>query len=204
MIENVASASIVGLIPNFAIVQSFDDIQNRFIESGRSILLEHDLVRESDRWQITALELYLFHPELWPDDSTDRDKEGIQLQSGRWYVRKAGLRTQWRIDITAGIRAKTIYAGMLIAAVGKEDGSGNALNTIFHGDRRPRDWDYYADEEIIRKIHNSCVYEESSCLRLEKRPAPRLGNIFIGKRKRPRMVKKLKRPQRWQLSKLPR
>ena len=71
MDRNDASTSTMSVLPNFEGILGFEDIKSRFIQSARLIMLEHDLVRAEHRWQITALELYLFHPEVWPDDSTD-------------------------------------------------------------------------------------------------------------------------------------
>jgi hypothetical protein len=144
----------LGLIPDFSDLSNADDpikeIKGRFYKSAEKIMLGYDLVcRGQCPPQITALELYLFHPELWPDDSTDKDKEGVQLERGRWYVKTRGFRSQWRIDITAGIKAKGIYAGMLIAAVGKEDGCGNALYSIIHGTERKHEWKKYNEQEIL-------------------------------------------------------
>ena len=68
-------------VTNFLEVAGEDEIRERFIGAG-SLLLEYDLLCESRRLQITALGLYLFHPELWPDESTDRDREGVQLEDG--------------------------------------------------------------------------------------------------------------------------
>src|SRR5262249_39224622 len=158
-------------------ILSPEEIRLRFIQSARSILLDHDLVRAEHRWQITALELYLFHPEVWPDDSTDSDD--VQLERGRWYVYTDRFATQWRIDITAGSKSGTtkaanIHASLLIAAIGKDDGSGIALNTILHGGSGKRNWNYSSplspERNLIRDtIHNCSVYSTPPNLRLERR-----------------------------------
>ena len=51
-------------------LQNFEPIQMEFIASARSILLGHNLVYGEHCWQIKALELYLYHPDFWPDETT--------------------------------------------------------------------------------------------------------------------------------------
>lgn len=180
------------IIPDFSNIDAStkeEEIKRRFYESAKDIMLCYDLIHGTNCSQITALELYLFHPQLWPDNSTDCDKQGVQLELGRWYIRRVGWSTQWRIDITAGVKTQSIYAGLLIAAVGNEDGSGNALNAILYGNERhpngKRKWGYADKGEILRSIHNSDIFSESSYLRLKRRVTPRLGTFLVGKRKNP-------------------
>jgi len=160
---------------------AYQSIWRIFYHAAADIMLEHDLVCESGAHAINALELYLYHPTLWPDPSTDR--ADVQGERGRWYVSKQGFRTQWRIDISAGDRHKGIYAGILVAAIGKRNGSGLALNTILSGDHEPRKWDYDANQiKKIEEINNSSILGSES-LRLEKRPQRRNGSLMIGARK---------------------
>jgi len=179
------------MIPDFSDVKCEKDITDKFIKAGRSILLETDLICRNERFQITALELYLFHKKLWKDKSTDRDPEGMQLEAGKWYIRRRGHRTRWRIDITAGNKDNSIYAGLLIAAIGNENGPGIALNKILHGNTDPkinkskRIWDYSRDGDTIETIHGSIATSQDSYLRLEKCKIRSDHSLFIGLRKNP-------------------
>jgi hypothetical protein len=78
-------------IPDFEHVRDFADIQTRFLKAARSIFFGHDLVYDhSDyRWQISALELYLYHPEVWPDPTT----HGVSLNQQNNFKGVLGIFT---------------------------------------------------------------------------------------------------------------
>jgi hypothetical protein len=186
MTEDTTIVSNCAPIPDFNSVRNFDEIKDKFVRSARAIMLEYDLVRDEHRWQITALELYLFHPNIWPDDSTD--KKDAQLESGKWYARTDRFATQWRIDITAGTIAGKIHAGLLIGAIGNRDGSGNAVKTILHGESRLGDWNFSSKESpesrfVKERIHGRPIHNAPPYLRLEKRSQRSEGIVWIGKRK---------------------
>src|ERR1700692_1123763 len=90
------SATVASPIPNFVGVTDFADIQGRFIEAARSILLGHYLDYGDGRhqWPITTVELYLHYPAKWRDPTAHavrfpRTAATRQLETGTWYVHRA-------------------------------------------------------------------------------------------------------------------
>lgn len=174
-----------GVIPNFVGISNFKDIQCRFIKSARSIMLEYDLVRSEHHWQITALELYLYEKNIWPDDTTHgiKFKTNEQLESGNWYVHRSGklARKRLGIDITAGSKYPEIHAGLLIGAIGNTDGSGRAVKSILGASS----WKYSDTEmEFLKNIiHGKPIICDAPSLRLELRSAPEKSQLWLGPRK---------------------
>lgn len=145
-------------IPNFAGVTDFADIQGRFIEAARCILLSHHLDYDGRHcWPITTVELYLHHHTKWPDPTAHavrfpKAAAARQLESGTWYVHRAmhpapnatqssgfGLGpNRSGIDITAGTPAENIFVGILIAGIGDKDGSATALKQIVRANAQDR------------------------------------------------------------------
>lgn len=171
---------------DYSDVRSAEEVKERFVLDARSLLLGYHLERGQHRWQITALELYLFHPVLWRDDSTHgkRFESCHQLRSGTWYVHKEGGLPPRRlgIDITAG-SPPHIHCGLLIAAIGEWDGSGRAVKSIIRGRPDNGDWDYTSEEMKLLKhgIHGSNVLDGP--LRLVPTASPRPDRLFHGPRK---------------------
>jgi hypothetical protein len=179
------------VLPNFEDVREFGDIQARFFEAARSIFFAHDLVYDDSdyRCQISALELYLYHPEVWPDPTTHgiRFKSSEQLESGTWYIHRRGKPAPNRsgIDITAGSSSKNIFAGLLIAAIGERDGSATALKGVVRAgneysfDRKDR-WGE-KEKDVLAKINGKRISDGP--LRLVSSPVPRKGTLWVGPRK---------------------
>lgn len=170
---------------NFEGVTDFDQIKIRFVEDARSIMLDHDLVRDKYIWQITALELYLNLQNVWSDLSTHGSPE--QLKSGSWYVHRDGklARKRLGIDITAGSRNPEIHAGLLIAAINGTDGSGKAVKTILRGDAEDKSWKYSDNDMALlqKHIHGNSIHADAPWLRLVRRSVPREGTLWAGPRK---------------------
>jgi len=169
------------MLPDFKGVSNFDDIQKRFKESARQIMLGCDLEYEDGRrWRITALELYLRlnkRPDVWLDPYTDEDEE--QLNSGSWYIRQKKGPGYWRIDITAGSRDENIHAGLLIRQLDRQNGPAYALHKIVLGHFQRQRW---LDEEKQRaqKLHGTSI--RAGHLKLVRHSRPTEGDIWIGPR----------------------
>jgi hypothetical protein len=176
-------------VPDFRDVKTPEDVKERFYKSAKIIMQEYDLKRGDWCWQITALELYLFHREIWPDPTTHGDKfKGVreQLKSGTWYVHRDGKLPPKRlgIDITAGDSDSELHAGLLVAAIGDLDGSGRAVRTIVRGDPHIGSWSYATEEKtLVDNIHMTDIFSDAPNLRLERRSQPRSGNLWVGARK---------------------
>jgi hypothetical protein len=198
------SSTVASPIPNFVGVTDFADIQARFIEAARSILLGHylDYGDGRHRWPITTVELYFHHRAKWPDPTAHavrfpKAAATRQLESGTWYVHRAmhpapdptessgfGLGPDRSgIDITTGSQSENIFAGILIAGIGDKDGSATALKQIVRADAQDRmgetKWSA-ADKETIAKINATRV--ESGPLKLIPRQVTD-GPLWIGARK---------------------
>lgn len=175
------SSSVASPIPNFAGVQGFADVQGRFIEAARSILLGHylDYCDGRYQWPVTTVELYLHHHAKWPDPTAHAVRfphvaATRQLESGTWYVHRAlhpapdpaatsgfGLGpNRSGIDITAGSLSENIFAGILIAGIGEKSGSATALKQIIRADAQVRmsetRWSRI-DKEAIARINGTMV-----------------------------------------------
>jgi len=180
------------LIPDFCGVSGPDEIQRRFYSAARAIMLTHDLVRDGYKpWQITALELYLYEPNIWPDPSTHGSKKNAgreQLLSGHWYVHQRGHK--WRapqrsgLDITCGSETAKIHAGLLIRAICAKDGPAIALQTIVRGgyQRRPPKGNVWKTDEhdFLDSVNGKNVF--LAPLRLVSRGSVRNGPLWIGPR----------------------
>jgi hypothetical protein len=186
MSEEITGIAEEDVLPNFEGVLNFGDIQSRFIKAARWILSTCDLVHGENRWQITALELYLY-TDKWRDPTTHGLDE--QLNSGTWYVHDNGTRAPnySGIDITCGSRRVGIHAGLLVRELARSDGSARAFHTIVRGNYSFRRRDTWSPEEKIKigAIHQTGVF--SGPLRLERCPS-RQGSLWIGPRKLPRKV----------------
>jgi hypothetical protein len=164
-------------IPNFENVDRFEDIKGRFIDSAQSIMCSNELVYGEHRWQITALELYLFtNSEIWRDPYIHKNDE--QRESGTWYVHQRGiLKPNFRapnwsgIDITCGSRTKDIYGGLLIRQISKKKGSATAMKAIVRGEFEPRinkdKWTPSESKTIKNEIHKRKIDSDPPSLRLE-------------------------------------
>ncbi|MCP1974283.1 hypothetical protein J2R87_008023 [Bradyrhizobium elkanii] len=198
------SSSVASIIPNFAGVRGFADIQCRFIDAARSILLGHclDYCNGRYRWSVTTVELYLHHGAEWPDPTAHgvrfpKVAAERQLESGTWYVHRAihppadptGTRgfglgpNRSGIDITAGSRSEKIFAGILIAGIGEKDGSATALKQIVRAADQARmsetTWSQI-DRGVIATINGTSI--ESGPLKLLPRKMTE-GPLWIGARK---------------------
>jgi hypothetical protein len=123
------------LIPRFNDVDDLKAILERFVPAAQSIMQDHYLVCGSDKFSITALELYLWTGKSWNDPCTD--KRPGQRAHSRWYVNRGRNPNFGRIDIAAG-DDKGIYAGILIREIDRKDGSAIALQKIIRGHFRGR------------------------------------------------------------------
>jgi hypothetical protein len=152
-------------------------------------MLGYNVKRGDYSWQITALELYLYYPGIWCDPTTHGHRFGTreQLRSGTWYIHRDGKLAHKRlgIGITAGSENSGIHAGLLIAAIGDTDGSGNAVKTIVRGRPDNGDWQYSPEEMQLIKcnIHTSSIDSSSPNLRLERSSSMRNDTLLIGPRK---------------------
>lgn len=140
------------------------------------------IVRGSQRWSFTFT-------TRWYGVTKVQTATSMVSSLNQGDVRRSRWASQWRIDITAGVKRQSIYAGMLVAAIGSEDGSGNALNTILHGNSSPRSWRYRSDSDALQAINNSSVFSLSSPVRLEKCPLRTAATLLYGRRKNPRFFK---------------
>jgi hypothetical protein len=177
------------VIPEFADDLTIEAIRARFINAARSIMLEHKLVRADYCWDITALELYLYRSDIWPDESTHGFRFGTreQLERGTWYLHRDGKLPPKRlgIDITAGSHDPEIHVGFLIAAIGEKDGSGRAVKTVLRGHSDNGDWDYSDREKklLSNDIHKRNIRAGQPNLRLVRRSVAKEGSLWIGPRK---------------------
>ena len=175
-------------IPDFTGVQNFEDVQTRFINSALSIMFEHQLeYRPSKHFEITALELYLkLHQQrhIWWDPATDEDANAQeQFNQSTWYVRQKKGPGYWRIDITAGCRSSGIQAGLLVAQLDCDAGSGKAFQKIIRGDFHRRGWTR-EEQDRIQQIHGRRIDgEDGSPLKLVRRTIPIRGAYYVGGRK---------------------
>jgi hypothetical protein len=196
---NTSTLNTAATLPKFESIQYSEDlnvnlelIQKEFIRCARSILLGHDLAREGHEehaWKINALELYFYHPEFWPDETTHfyRFDKKQQLEWGTWYVHRDGdPAPNWSgIDITAGCKEKAIAAGLLIAALGERRGSATALKTIV---RAGTDYVFKRDDEWSpterANIQTSDTKKiDAGPLKLRSLPGMRQVPLWIGPRK---------------------
>lgn len=189
-----SKADIKLIVPDFGQIEysgnwdeNFQAIQREFIRCARSILLSHELTYKGQRWLITALELYLYHSDFWPDTTTHfyRFKQRQQLERGTWYIHRGGTPAPNRsgIDITAGCENKEIAAGLLIAALGERPGSATACKIIIRSEtgysfRRNDTWSE-RDRSIIETINGRSIGQ--CALTLNGRESIR--ELWIGPRK---------------------
>jgi hypothetical protein len=199
MIIPSSRIDMAAVLPNFKDIQyakdiheNFELIRNEFMRSARAILLGYDLVyegRQEYRWKINALELYFYHSDFWPDETTHfkRFNAKQQLEWGFWYVHRDNKPPpNWSgIDITAGCRERKIAAGILMAAIGDRNGSATALKTIVRAgeDYRFRRNDEWSDEEnlIIQSFDKKRI--DSGTLKLESIQEMRQIPLWVGPRK---------------------
>jgi hypothetical protein len=185
ILQEQETAIDVGVVPDFGRDLSGDEIQQLFIEAARSIILDHGLRRAEHRWDVTALELYLYREGKWEDPTTHCARE--QLKTGTWYVHRDGKLPLKRlgVDISAGSPRPETYVGLLIAAIGNRSGSGCAMKTILRGDWRNGAWQYSEQEMklLLSEIHRKSISAGPPSLRLVRRPTPRQGPLWIGPRK---------------------
>lgn len=182
--------SALSYLPDFRGVSSQEDIEDRFYASAKMIMQSYKLVRQGSCWDISALELYLYHPAIWCDPSTHatRFSNDQQLDWGTWYVHRNTSPAPNRsgLDITAGFPSERISAGLLVAALGEKDGSATALKAIVRFDRpysfvRRDRWS--ADEKkTLCEINHESI--EVGILRLCERETAQETPLFIGPRKR--------------------
>lgn len=116
MTEQVATLPLKEFVfLDFSAIQNFKDLQAQFVNAAQSLMSEHDLMHANNRWQITAIELYLFtESEMWRDVYTHQNP--VQLESGTWYVHQRETDApNWRapnwsgLDITCGSRPSTFW-----------------------------------------------------------------------------------------------
>jgi hypothetical protein len=168
------------MIPDFRDANDIDTVLARFLPAAHHIMLEHELVYESQpARQISELELYLWSAQgLWKDPWTDGTCE--QLDRGTWYV-KVGAINRSRIDITAGRDdpQSPIWAGMLVRALNDQDGPSRALRSLVRSaNESSGEW---TDLEAYRlcKINRTSIHD--GLLQLRK-CAPKFGRIYFGPR----------------------
>jgi len=179
-------SSVSKVIPDFRGVLHLEDIQNRFFASAKSIMLQHELMFREERFEITALELYLKlhqNPDIWFDRATDRDENANeQFNRATWYVRQKKGPAYWRIDITAGDMGERIQAGLLIRQLDGVGGPAKALHRIARGKFGRHSW--MPDElDLIAQIHGKRIDGSDNCpLRLVRRPTPISKRLSKGRR----------------------
>ncbi len=163
MIGQYGTSSIGSVIPNFVDVSSPKEIQRRFFESAKTIMLGHRIARGDHRWEITALELYLSTAsDVWRDETTHQTEE--QLSSGNWYVHHY-RNGNWHppnwsgIDITAGWKGN--YAGLLVGQICGKGGSATAFKSVVRSDFMPwiaNDTWNAKEREIIKSINGAHIF----------------------------------------------
>jgi hypothetical protein len=167
------------MLPDFGDVRDFADLQSRFLSSARTLMFEHELAWKDARTppvRITSLELYLYC-DAWPDRNTD--KNGEQLNSGTWYVRRRGDNANTsRVDISAGDKTKGIYCGLLIRGISGVDGSGKALKRLLRPTESRSSIRWSANEiALLDEIHGSRT--ENGPLLVARRPNPWPGTLSV-------------------------
>jgi hypothetical protein len=195
MTEQVATLPLKEFVfLDFSAIQNFKDLQVQFVNAAQSLMSEHDLMHANNRWQITAIELYLFtESEMWRDVYTHQNP--VQLESGTWYVHQRGTHApNWRapnwsgLDITCGSRPST-FGGLLVRQLCKKKGSATATKAILRGGFYPRIYsDRWSSQEkaIIENIHGKGIYAGSdlTLVSCPKRTEPIWIGPRIGLRKR--------------------
>lgn len=173
-------------IPDFAGVENFEDIRQRFVRGARCLMFQYQLEYGSQRSEISSLELYLkLHrqPHIWWDSATDGDlKAQEQFNRATWYIRQKKGPAYWRIDITAGCQLLGIQAGLLIRAIDRDDGPAKALHAIVRGSFGRQSWN---DDELkrIHEIHGQPIHGHlESPLKLVRRITFLQGPYYVGRR----------------------
>jgi hypothetical protein len=174
------------IIPDFQRVDGLSDIQDRLIASARTIMLHHELAIDHQRFEITALELYLklhMTPDIWFDRATDRDDTAKeQFNRGTWYVRQKKGAAYWRIDISAGNIEQRIQAGILIRQLDMDGGPATALHRIIRGVFGRHPWNEL-ELDLISRIHGKRVDgSDGSPLTLRPKCDPISRQLALGPR----------------------
>ena len=154
----------------------FDDctssklITSRFQELASTLMGNFCVVRETETFCMTSLELYLYTSlsTLHQDPYTDRNP--IQFSNGSWYVYLKGVKWS-RLDITLGSEAQKLYGSLLIRAIDGVDGSAKSLRTIVRSGATevapPWAWSE-REKTFLNSIHNKNIWD--SALRLSEKP----------------------------------
>jgi len=115
-------ATIERCVPDFSYCADYRSVLETFVRAASTIMLDYVLMHSGREFSITSLELYLKisgKKLSWFDPALDGSPE--QSESGTWYVMTRKGSRYWRLDITAGNRAKSIECGMLVRQL---DGNG--------------------------------------------------------------------------------
>ena len=150
-------------------------------------MFEHQIDYGQRSFDITALELYLkLHQQkdVWWDPATDKDAAANeQFKRGTWYVRQKKGAAYWRLDITAGDISSGVQAGLLIAQLDHDGGSGKAFHAVVRGKFGRQGWTT-EERQRIDQIHGKRVDgSDGSPLRLVKRAAAGDRRFRVGIRK---------------------
>ena len=130
--------TIEGCVPDFSQCTDYKSVLAAFVRSASIIMCEHVLIHRGREFSITSLELYLKISSehlVWSDPALDGSPE--QSESGTWYVMTRKGSRYWRLDITAGNKAKGIKCGMLVRQLdgngGIQPGPNTALKRLVSG-----------------------------------------------------------------------